>query len=90
MFELIFYTLTQVSLMLSYEESELEEFDDEESETERLGAMTLIISETLLLYDKKYLQTKKILQSKKYNQESIVSKNVKYEYYIINCRKMWD
>lgn len=71
MFGLIFYTLTQVSLMLSYEESELDEFDDEESETERLGAMTLIISETLLLYDKKYLKSKRY-----YNQKSTIKKEV--------------
>lgn len=47
--ELIFYTLTEVSLILSYEESELEELDEEESETERLGAIALIITKTLLL-----------------------------------------
>jgi hypothetical protein len=35
--------------MLSYEESELEELDEEESETERLGAITLIITETLFI-----------------------------------------
>lgn len=50
--ELIFYTLTEVSLMLSYEDSELEELDDEESETERRGAMALINTQTLLLRNK--------------------------------------
>jgi len=88
-FELIFYTLTEVSLMLSYEESELEELDDEESDTERRGAMTLIISETLLLYDKKYLTMFAQLIGH-CNQINRGSKDVKYEYYIINYSKRWD
>jgi hypothetical protein len=75
--------------MLSYEESELEELDDEESDNGRLGAMTLIISKTLLLYGRKYLSS--LFNSKGYyNQINSLSNNMKYEYYIINCRKRWD